>query len=189
MQIDITALVSASVAAVASFLLFRNVIRPLPPGILQASRFSVVAAFSAKPQDRFDFFIKSAALAQGRPLTFYMMWLQRVTVVHPAELEHVLSSAADNYVKGSGFELLQRVLGNGLVTITDAGQHARHRRLVSPAFAPVALARMSNDIMRVHALALVEEITQSILVQTPPTAADRMGKGSSLLARSSTARR
>lgn len=56
-------------------------------------------------------------------------------LTHPAHLEHVFSTRADNYTKGPMFSRLRPILGDGLL-LTDGAVWRSQRRLLQPAFHP-----------------------------------------------------
>lgn len=56
----------------------------------------------------------------------------------PEDIKHVLVSNQDNYVKGSQYEVLRRILGNGLVT-SEGATWRQDRTIAQPRFARRAL--------------------------------------------------
>jgi cytochrome P450 len=156
-SIDPVALIAASFTAASTLLMIRDLFRPLPNfGVVQVRNAGITLKTSGAGREAF--FLGLARAGQGRPVAFKMLWLQRVLVSDPADIEHILVRNSGNYSKGEGLELLRRILGDGLVTISDEKLHARQRRLVSPAFSAASLDRIANDIMRDQANQLVQSI-------------------------------
>ena len=59
--------------------------------------------------------------------------LQVFLVVHPDGVKHVLQENHRNYVKSPDYNILKRVLGEGLLT-SEAPLWLRQRRLMAPLF-------------------------------------------------------
>lgn len=79
---------------------------------------------------------------------------------HPDHIEEVLQSRRANYVKQArGYDMLRRMLGNGLVT-SDGALWARQRRLAAPAFHPHRLVRFGS-CMTDAALAIAAQWEQA----------------------------
>jgi PHYB activation tagged suppressor 1 len=161
-SIDVVALASAACASVASLLLLRDVFYPLPPKVLTARELVARGILSVVPfrlgsESRFAFFRELALVAPGRTVAFSFLTVQRLVVQDPDDIDYILNRNARNYGKSKNFELFARALGNGLVTIFDDELHSKHRRLVSPAFSPVSLRRISNEVMLSHAHHMIQE--------------------------------
>ena len=77
-----------------------------------------------------------------------------IYIVTDAELAHeVLATQADAFVKSTGIEFLEPMLGQGLLT-AEGVDWKRHRKLLAPAFAPKRLAA--------YGTAMVEETKRQI---------------------------
>ncbi len=74
-----------------------------------------------------------------------------VATVHPDDIAHVLVGGFGNYQKDSGYKILTRLLGDGLVTQYDDNVHALHRKELAAAFAPNALKLVSEECIPAHA--------------------------------------
>src|SRR5262249_54926408 len=70
----------------------------------------------------------------GAPATFRMGIFPVLSLANPAHLEAVLVEQADAFEKGVAYRFLRAVLGDGLVTASNALQR-RQRKLVAPALA------------------------------------------------------
>ncbi|MCS7020008.1 MAG: cytochrome P450 [Cytophagales bacterium] len=67
-----------------------------------------------------------------------------ITVIwHPADIKHVLSDNAANYVKSEGYKAVKRMLGNGLLN-SEGDFWRRQRKLIQPAFHLSEIAAMTN---------------------------------------------
>jgi cytochrome P450 len=71
-----------------------------------------------------------------------MMGTRAVVAAHPDALKHILSSQRANYVKGSAYSGVRRVLGDGLVTMEGDAWKAR-RALAQPAFHRRSLEKLT----------------------------------------------
>ncbi len=69
--------------------------------------------------------------------------LNAVVVGHPDQLQRVLVSHRQNYVKGSVYDLPRKILGDGLVTLEGAAWRER-RTLAQPAFHRQSLERLTE---------------------------------------------
>ena len=162
LSLDLAALACGVVASI-SFGAFMNIVAPFPRGISRIPRigrgvaatvlqnfYDVVAAggFSLHSQ-----FAKQSGF---RAAGYHFSFMKRIFIFHPIDIEHMIVRNGENYVKGDAYVALRDLLGNGLVTIVDGETHARHRRLVSPAFSPAALSAIANTTMREHTMALYE---------------------------------
>jgi cytochrome P450 len=67
-----------------------------------------------------------------------------------------------NYVKGEDYKALKATLGDGLVTLIDDATHSAHRRIINPAFSPVALKEIADSCMRHHALEMLQRLRREI---------------------------
>lgn len=68
-----------------------------------------------------------------------------VVINHPDYVKHVLVSNHENYVKGSGFEVVKMLLGNGII-VSDGPFWRRQRRMVQPAFNRQVIARLAEQM-------------------------------------------
>lgn len=67
---------------------------------------------------------------------------------NPEHVHHVLVKNQKNYVKGSGYDGLRLMLGQGLVT-SDGETWLQDRRLMGPFFTPTAIARYTEMMVEV----------------------------------------
>eukprot|EP01113_Clastostelium_recurvatum_P019284 TRINITY_DN2274_c4_g1_i1.p1 TRINITY_DN2274_c4_g1~~TRINITY_DN2274_c4_g1_i1.p1 ORF type:complete len:533 (+),score=122.55 TRINITY_DN2274_c4_g1_i1:116-1714(+) len=64
-----------------------------------------------------------------------LMWMDRVVITDPASIHHVLVTNQYNYTKKMAqYDQLSRILGKGLVTISDIDQHRWLRGVIGEAF-------------------------------------------------------
>ncbi len=68
-----------------------------------------------------------------------------VVVADPQAIRHVLVSNADNYVKGTGFERVKMLLGNGII-VSDGALWRRQRTMMQPGFSRRNIARLGDVI-------------------------------------------
>jgi cytochrome P450 len=68
-------------------------------------------------------------------------------VVHPRDVEQVLSSRSETYVKGPTYDPLRAFVGNGLLTLEGASWKKR-RQLEQPYFYPKSLASLAATMAR-----------------------------------------
>ncbi len=158
-----------SVAAAGVSFLTASVIKPLPPHIPRAVRQcrGFLAWLLDQAYDRMvvppyesDFFIFSKT--HYCAVAYRHFCFQVIGTAHPLDLEHIFLTNKQNYVKGMGYDAIKRMFGHGLVTLADGDEHAQHRRIVSPAFAPAALQHMSQETMVVHAMELLATVQRQI---------------------------
>ncbi len=100
---------------------------PLPPGPSEAIDLGTDAdSFRAIPAlvREYGDFVTVPAPRTGPP---------NIVLADPEAIKHVLISNADNYVKGSGFERVKMLLGNGII-VTDGAQWRRQRTMMQPGF-------------------------------------------------------
>lgn len=74
------------------------------------------------------------------------MGVRALVLAHPDAIERVLASHRDNYVKGSTYDGVRRIIGNGLLALEGPAWRAR-RRLMQPAFHRAALAEMAGTMV------------------------------------------
>src|SRR5262245_26426516 len=67
-------------------------------------------------------------------------------VVRPEHIRYVLAPRRQNYVKGSGYAGLARLVGNGLVT-SEGELWQRQRRLMQPPFTPHSVGQFAQPIV------------------------------------------
>jgi cytochrome P450 len=67
---------------------------------------------------------------------------------NPDDVHHVLVKNQKNYIKGSGYDGLRLMLGQGLVT-SDGETWLQDRRLMSPFFTPAAVTRYTRMMVEV----------------------------------------
>ncbi len=63
-------------------------------------------------------------------------------IVHPEAIRHVLVTNAKNYVKGTAYDSVRRVIGNGVLALEGAAWK-RRRALLQPAFHRGAIAKLT----------------------------------------------
>ncbi len=68
-----------------------------------------------------------------------------VLINHPDYIKHVLVSGHENYVKGSGFEMVKMLLGNGII-VSDGPFWRRQRRMIQPAFNKQVIAGLTEQM-------------------------------------------
>ncbi len=68
-----------------------------------------------------------------------------VVIADPEAIRHVLVANADNYVKGTGFERVKMLLGNGII-VSDGALWRRQRTMMQPGFSRRNIARLSDVI-------------------------------------------
>src|SRR5271169_3582396 len=78
-------------------------------------------------------FVEKAYAAYPDIAYFRMGGLDVYLLTHPDYVRDVLVTHQEKFHKGSGFERVKRLLGEGLLTSEDEF-HMRQRRLVQPAF-------------------------------------------------------
>ena len=166
-SIDVAALGIATAVSLISFFLARDVVRPLPPHLVTAKSLVHQGLVKKLPfrfgaDSRFHFFREIALADPGATIAFKFLTVERILIQDADDIDYVLNRNASNFVKSKNFAIFARALGNGLVTIFDDEMHSRHRRLVSPAFSPVSLRRISNDVIRDHAHTMLGEFLAEI---------------------------
>jgi cytochrome P450 len=160
--LDLGTLCTSVAAALVSFFVVRDVLRPLPPGVLAPKplrrgnpiAFIMQHGFDVIHEEGFHILRRLAAWSGLQPVTYRVFFLQCIAVFHPQDVEYIFSTAAANFVKGPTYDILGRALGSGLITERNSEVHARHRRIANPAFSPAALERFSNDIVRRHTMTM-----------------------------------
>ena len=171
-DIDVSALAKAGLASAVALLVVRIIDRPafrgilsVPPevlGIPQGTVAALLANFKSLPTKRLNAFKEMSRWANGRTVSLPMAGMRRIVVHSACDIEHVMVGNGYNYVKVPQFALLLgRALGHGLVTEMNDELHTTHRRLISPAFSPVSIRRISNDVMRHHAMDMLRAIGAS----------------------------
>jgi cytochrome P450 len=78
--------------------------------------------------------------------------VEGVAVAHPDAIKQVLATNAKNYVKGSSYDGVRRVIGNGVLALEGDAWKAR-RTLIQPAFHRSALGKLTEamtDTGRLH---------------------------------------
>ena len=172
-QLDLRALLASVIAGAASFIFVRDVLRPLPPGILAPKpirRGSVLSflmqhGYDVIHEEGFAILRRLAKWSNLQPVTYRVVFLQCIAVFHPVDVEYIFAAGAGNFRKGPTYDILGRALGTGLITARNEDMHSRHRRIVSPAFSPAALESFANDIVRRHTMTmhsrLLEKCTTS----------------------------
>ncbi len=74
------------------------------------------------------------------------MGMHAVFVAHPRGVERVLASRRENYVKGSTYDGVRRVIGNGVLALEGKEWRAR-RTLMNPAFHRAALGDLATTMV------------------------------------------
>lgn len=69
----------------------------------------------------------------------YVLW-------HPDQVKHILIANHGNYTKGTGFERVQMLLGNGII-VSDGELWRSQRKMIQPAFHRTILAQMSGHML------------------------------------------
>jgi cytochrome P450 len=78
----------------------------------------------------------------GDTFRFKLLGTNAVVITHPEALKQVLSTRRDRYIKGSVYDGVRHLLGNGLVTLEGDAWKAR-RTLAQPAFHRQSLAKLT----------------------------------------------
>jgi cytochrome P450 len=115
-------------------------------------------AFPSAEDEPYSEHIELAARAQGRPQKVRILSNVDFWLTSPEDIQHVLIHNAPNYTKSQGYKVIERIVGVGLVTMFEEDDHTRHRREVSPAFAPATLKRIANLTVREHAAQLIKDL-------------------------------
>ncbi len=139
-------------------------IAPSPPGTW------LLGHLGARRRDPLGFFLEAASLGGVVRLRFVNKILHLVT--EPAAVQRVLQDNSKNYVKGFGYQIMQSVLGQGLVT-SDGEQWLQRRRLSAPAFRPERVAAAVDRTAQLCAaeisawpLACAFDVHEALLVLT-----------------------
>ncbi|HEX3906579.1 MAG TPA: cytochrome P450 [Mycobacteriales bacterium] len=90
------------------------------------------------------------------------VWL----VFEPPLAREILVESARSVTKGEGLRMVRWVLGDGLLTSTDAVTHRRNRRLIQPAFSAAKIAAYA-DVMVAAAERMNERWTAGSVVEMP----------------------
>ena len=104
---------------------------------------------------------------RSKPAFIRVFSTSRLVTANADDIEYMLSLKTAGFRKGRGYIVLQRILGNGLVTLIDDDQHAIHRREVSPAFSPAALKHIADVCVPEHARALTTELDSCVGEKVP----------------------
>lgn len=85
--------------------------------------------------------------AYGDTFRVYSPALQRDLYVlsHPEQVKHILVVNHANYTKGTGFERVQMLLGNGII-VSDGELWRSQRKMIQPAFHRSVIAQMGAHI-------------------------------------------
>ena len=76
-------------------------------------------------------------------------------ITNPAAIKHVLISNHSNYIKGTGFERVKMLLGNGII-VSDGKFWRRQRTMIQPAFSRKNVHHMCD---------MIKTVTQSLIPQ------------------------
>jgi cytochrome P450 len=91
--------------------------------------------------------VMQRAAAQGPVVRLPLPLVEAWALNHPRHAEHVLVSHARNFAKQTrGYEMLRKVLGNGLVT-SEGAFWKRQRRIAQPAFHRERLAGFADSMV------------------------------------------
>lgn len=168
--VDLRALGVSLWAATAAYVCTRYIFKPVhntklvPPRAPLTSSdgwllpFLLQHAYELAFRDTLPTFGKMMAWASGKVVLYRFFFFHRHIISHAADAEHIMLAHPERYEKGPGYRVLKMVLGEGLVTQFDEDSHARHRRIVGPAFAPQALRTISNITNTRHCLSMLDEI-------------------------------
>jgi cytochrome P450 len=172
--VDVKALGVSLWAAATAFVCVRYFLRPLHSPRLQPPRATLSAAdgwfLPFVMQHAYEMTFRETLPILGdmvrwsanRVVLYRFLYFHRHVVSHQLDAEHILLSHPERYEKGPGYRILKMVLGEGLVTQFDEDSHARHRRIVGPAFSPQALRTISNITNTRHCQAMIDEIRQCV---------------------------
>jgi cytochrome P450 len=86
----------------------------------------------------------------GDTFRFKLLGKNVVAVVHPEAVKQVLSTHRDRYYRGSVFDSVRTLVGNGLVTLDGDAWKAR-RALAQPAFHRQSLVKLADIMSRTGA--------------------------------------
>jgi cytochrome P450 len=98
-----------------------------------------------------------------KPFVMKIFYRPHVVLSSPEDIEHVLLRADAKFIKDSGYDLVRSVVGRvGLVAIGNKEEHAMHRRILMPIFSSQNIRGMANEVIRVHALAMLGSLFDAI---------------------------
>ena len=168
MSVDRTALLSAVCAAGVAFFAV-SVLKPLQPTLQHPPPRRYTGLIPWVLQYVYEFTYDNVydhdvqmVRCSDKATTYRLLGIHVIGVYHPLDLEHILVKNYMNYKKGFSYELAKKVLGEALVTLPHGERHAQHRRIVSPAFSPSALKRISQLAMEGHVTELLHVLKDQV---------------------------
>lgn len=98
-----------------------------------------------------------------KPFVMKIFYRPHVVLSSPEDIEHVLLRADTKFIKNSGYDIVRSVVGRvGLVAISNKEEHAMHRRILMPIFSSQNIHGMANEVVRMHALAMLGGLFDAI---------------------------
>eukprot|EP00760_Papus_ankaliazontas_P024563 PhM_4_TR2389/c1_g1_i4/m.10324 len=131
---------------------------PTPPGLRGFVLGSMADALNAKNAFEHLMALHRNKTKFHRPVfAMFGPISSRLYLVHPEDMVYVMNQTSIFRKPNSVYGRLQRMIGKGLVTISDPKTHMQHRKAIVPAFSNQVLKSMSQHIMARHVQMLVEE--------------------------------
>ncbi|KPI84875.1 cytochrome p450-like protein [Leptomonas seymouri] len=98
-----------------------------------------------------------------KPFIMKIFFRPHVVLSSPEDIEHVLLRADTKFCKASGYDLVRSIIGRvGLVAIGNKKEHAMHRRIFMSIFSSQNIRGIANEIIRMHALAMLGGLFDAI---------------------------
>jgi cytochrome P450 len=168
MPIDSVAGVTAVAAAAGAFMTMKwlkgvvpGTERPPPRSASGLLPFLLQYGYEVSYGQIYD--IDSTFVQQSdRAICYRVLHFPVVGIYHKDDIEHVLVSNAGNYIKGFGYDAAKKLLGDGLITMPSGDKHSRDRRIVSPAFSPTALKKITQNALVGHATELLHTLRREV---------------------------